>query len=125
MLELTHSLLDAEWLQEVAVEPNLAFLVFMQLCDHPQEFWWAPQFLENLPETAHSVKLFGDVNKLDVEPHVVVELAEVKYHAGNAPVGSEATLALGKVFITIVRISLFSKTPARILPAIESKVMPR
>ena len=51
--------------REVAVQPNLAALVFEQLDNHAEELWWAVKALYDHPQSlsAYCVKCFGQVHK--------------------------------------------------------------
>ena len=103
---LLHAIGDEQGVRKVAIESDLATLIFVQLHHHLEELWGggAADVLQDLPRSfpAHCVECFCQVDKRCIDSLVLLtalflELSENKHHVHCAYVGSEATLALWKV----------------------------
>ena len=98
---LEHNTIDGgKGSREVAVQPNLATLVFVLLDNHAEELWWVAKALHDHPQSlsAHCVKCFGQVQKHYIQsfvllPAFLLELSEDKHHVSGAPVGFEPTMS--------------------------------
>ena len=93
-----HAVDDREGSIEVAVQPNLAALVFVQLDNHAEELWGAAKALHDHPlsVSAPFVKRFGQFHKRYIQsfvllPEFLLELSDDENHTCGAPVGSEPT----------------------------------
>lgn len=90
--------------RKVAVQPDLASLVFMQLGDHTEELWGTPEVFHDHPQSfpAHCVERFGQVYICDLQssvlfPTLLLELPEDEHHVCGASIGFKATLGFREV----------------------------
>ena len=95
---LFHTIDNGKGSREVAVQSNLAALVFVQLDNHAEELWRADKVLHPQSLSAHWVKRFGQVHKCYIQsfvllPSFFLELSEDEHHVCGTPVGSEPTLS--------------------------------
>ena len=96
---LFHVIDDGEGPRVVAVQPNLAVMVFVELDNNAEELWWAAKALHDHPQSlsAHCVKRFSQVPKCYIQffvllPAFLLELSDDDYHICGAPDCSKLTL---------------------------------
>ena len=105
----------------------------MELAENGEKFWRAAKARQDFSQsiTADSIKGLGQVYESCKWTYVLFSafflyLPQHEDHVGRPSVGPEHTLAFWRVFsCAIVGMGLFSRTRAKILPAMESRVMPR
>ena len=86
-----HAVDDSERSREVAVQPNLAALVLVQLDNHAEEVWWSAKALHDHPQffSTYRIKRFGHVHKCYIQsfvllPAFLLELSEDEHHVCGA-----------------------------------------
>ena len=95
-------------------------------------FWDTASARQVFPQSirADNIKGLGQVYKSCIKTYVLfsaffLNLPQHEDHVYGLSVGPEPTLAFWHVFLCYVRMSLLSKMHAKILPAMESRVMPQ
>ena len=95
---LFHAVDDGEASREVAIQPNLVAMVFVQLDNHAEGLWGAAKVSRDHSQSlsAHCVKCFGQVHKRYIHSFVLLlafllELSEDEHRVCGSPVGSEPT----------------------------------
>ena len=104
----------------------------MELADDGEKFGGTAKARQDFPQciTADGIKGLRQVYEICIETHVLFSafllyLPQHEDHVYGPSVGPEPTFTLWRVFPCYRRMSLFSETRAKTLPAMESRVMPR
>ena len=91
---------NGEGFREVAVQPILATLIFVQLDNHADDIWRVAKALHDLQQSlsAHCVKRFAQVQKCYIQFFVLLqaflkETSEKEHTVCGVPVDSEPTLS--------------------------------
>ena len=125
---LLNAIEDGEAARQRPFVHHLTLLTFME---ESEKFWGQPRHARIFQSiTADSIKGLGQVYESCIQTYVLFSVfllypPQHEDHVGHSSVGPEPTLAFWHVFLCYVRMSLLSKMHAKILPAMESRVMPQ
>ena len=97
---LFYVVVDVEGSREVAVQPNLAAMVFVRLDNLAEELWEAAKAFHGHPSSlsAYCAKHFSQVHKRYIQsfvqlPAFLSELSEDKHHVCGVHIGPETTMS--------------------------------